>query len=71
VTRAKPSRVPSKQLVRSAVAGGTIGGLVEIAAAMFGFPLPPGSGEVITAGATALAHYLQKHGRKATPETPP
>jgi hypothetical protein len=43
--------------------------MVEVVAALFGYPLPPGAGEIITAAGTALAHYLQKHGRKASPET--
>lgn len=64
----RPSRVPSKQLVRSAGAGATVGALVEVLSASFGYPLPPGTGEVLTAGVTALAHYLQKHGRKAAPQ---
>jgi hypothetical protein len=58
------SRIPSGALVASATTGGVAGALVEVLATAAGFPLPPGSGALITAGVTALAHWVQGHGRR-------
>jgi hypothetical protein len=64
------SRKPSKQLVTSTGVGAGVGSLIEIGAAAFGVPLPPGTGAALAAAITAGVHYLQKRGR-APATTPP
>ena len=59
----KTRKKPSKQLVASAGAGAVLGPLLEVGLHAFGVPVPPGTGAAVGGLVTALAHYLQGHGR--------
>lgn len=55
---------PSKELVGSTSSGASVGAAVEIAAAAFGVPLPPGSGALLAGLLAGVFHWSFGRGRK-------
>jgi len=57
-------RTPSKELVASTTSGASVGALVEIVAAGFGMPLPPGTGATLAGLLAGVFHWSFGRGRK-------
>jgi hypothetical protein len=60
-------RKPSNAVKKGAAIGTIAGTLLEVTAAVTGFPLPSGSGAFLTGLITAAATYFAKGGRQGEP----
>lgn len=60
---AKRAKRPSSAVVAGGAAGTPVGSLIEIMAASFGHPLPPGAGSAITGVIGMVAAYFAPGGR--------
>ena len=68
VAKKRRGRTPSTAVAVGGGVGTPFGGLIEIAFAASGHPLPPGTGSLITGAIGSLVGYFAPGGRKGESE---
>lgn len=58
------SRAPSNAVVKGGAAGTALGTIIEVGAAVAGYPLPPGTGAALGGALTTLFAFASRGGRK-------
>lgn len=66
--KSRRGRTPSTAVAVGGGVGTPFGGLIEIAFAASGHPLPPGTGSLITGALGSLAAYFAPGGRRGESE---